>query len=133
VPGLRPRPRRDAGAGPRVPGGHGLDLSAASAGADPRPGDEFLASEAEARAWIAGQPAKSVLSVFDATGAVYNLEVVNVLKDFAKHNEPFMKASTVVGVEGLLNLALTAVSRFTGRTFKTFKDRQSAMDWLVGQ
>lgn len=98
-----------------------------------RPGDEFLASVAEAEAWIASHPPKSVLSIFDATGAVYNMEVVNVLKHFTKHNEPFMKASTVVGIEGLLNLGLAAVSKFSGRTFKTFKDRQSAMDWLVEQ
>jgi hypothetical protein len=39
----------------------------------------------------------------------------------------------VVGIEGLLNIALTAVSKFSGRTFKTFKDRPSAMDWLVEQ
>ena len=98
-----------------------------------RPGDEFRASIAEARAWIAGQPKKSILSIFDASGAVYNLEVVNVLKGFTQHNEPFMKASAVVGVEGLLSIALTAVSKFSGRTFKTFKDRPSAMDWLVEQ
>lgn len=98
-----------------------------------RPGDEFFSGILEAKAWFASQPAKSALSVFDATGAVYNMEVVNVLKAFTKHNEPFVKASTVVGVEGLLNLALTAVSKFSGRTFKTFKDRPSAMDWLVEQ
>jgi hypothetical protein len=98
-----------------------------------RPGDEFLASIAEAEAWIASQPAKSILSVFDATGAIYNLEVVAVLKDFTKHNEPFMRASAVVGIEGLLNIALTAISKFSGRTFKTFKDRPSALDWLVEQ
>lgn len=98
-----------------------------------RPGDEFLASIAEAKAWFKSQPAKSALSVFDATGAVYNLEVIGVLKDFTKHNEPFIKASSVVGIEGLLNIGLTAVAKFSGRTFKTFKDRPSAMDWLVEQ
>ena len=98
-----------------------------------RPGDEFLAGIVEAKAWMASQPAKSALSLFDATGAVYNIEVVHVLKDFTKHNEPFIKASTVVGIEGLLNIALTAVSQFSGRTFKTFQDRPSAMDWLVEQ
>jgi hypothetical protein len=98
-----------------------------------RPGEEFERSIAEAKAYIAGQPAKSVRSVFDATGAVYNATALGVLKDFTKHNEPHMRASAVVGVEGLLNVALVAVSKFTGRTFKTFPDRRSAMDWLVEQ
>jgi hypothetical protein len=98
-----------------------------------RPGEQFLAGIAAAKAWIASQPAKSVLSVFDASHAVYNIGVVNVLKDFAQHNEPYMRASTVVGVEGLLHIALTAVSKFSGRTFKVCDDRQSALDWLVEQ
>jgi hypothetical protein len=98
-----------------------------------RPGDQFLAGIAEAKAWIASRPPKSVLSIFDVSHAVYNVDVVNVLKDFTKHNGPYMRASTVVGVEGLLNVALTAVAKFSGRTFKTFDDRQSAMDWLVEQ
>ena len=98
-----------------------------------RPGDEFISGILEAKEWFASQPAKSALSIFDATGAAYNMQFINVLKAFTKHNEPFIKASTVIGVEGILNLALTAVAKFSGRTFKTFKDRPSAMDWLAGQ
>ena len=98
-----------------------------------RPGDEFISGILEAKAWFASQPAKSALSIFDATGAVYNMQVVNVLKAFTKHNEPFIKASTVIGVEGLVSVALAAVAKFSGRTFKTFKDRPSAMDWLAEQ
>jgi hypothetical protein len=98
-----------------------------------KPGDEFRTGIEEARTYIASRPPKSVLSIFDGTGAIYNAEVVSVLKEFTKHNEPYMKASTVVGIEGILSIALMAVSRFSGRVFKTFKDRQSAMDWLVEQ
>jgi hypothetical protein len=98
-----------------------------------RPGEQFRAVVAEAKVCLARQPAKSVRSIFDATGAASNIEVIHALQDFAKHNEPFIRASAVVGVEGLLHLALTAVSKFSGRTFKTFDDRQSAMDWLVEQ
>jgi hypothetical protein len=98
-----------------------------------RAGEEFDRSIAEARAFIASQPAHSVLSLFDASKAVYNAAALAELKDFTKHNEPYMKASAVVGVEGILSVALMAVSKFSGRTFRSFADRQSAMDWLVGQ
>jgi len=97
------------------------------------PGEEFDRTIAEAKGFIAGQPAKSVLSVFDATGAVYNAAVLAALKDFTAHNKPFIRASAVVGVEGILSIALMAVSKFSGRTFKGCRDRQSAMDWLVEQ
>jgi hypothetical protein len=98
-----------------------------------RPGEEFERGIAEAKGYIASQPAKSVRSVFDATGAVYNAAVLGALKDFTVHNEPYMRASAVVGVQGLLSVALVAVSTFSGRTFQTFPDRRSAMDWLVEQ
>jgi len=98
-----------------------------------RAGIEFQESIAEAKRFMAGQPPKSVLSVFDATGTVYNVETLAAMKDFAKHNEPYVKASAVVGVEGIKNIALVAVSRFSGRTFGSFKDRAAAMDWVVEQ
>ena len=98
-----------------------------------RPGEEFRRGIAEAKAFIAGQPPKSVLSVFDATQAFYDTEVLVELKDFTKHNEPYIKASAVVGVTGVASIAVMAVSRFSGRTFKIFDDRVSAMDWLVAQ
>lgn len=96
-------------------------------------GEEFTGAVDEAKRYIAAQPPKSVLSVFDATHAHYNADVLAALKDFAKHNEPYIRASTVVGVEGILSIALMAVSRFSGRTLKPCRDRLTAMDWLVEQ
>lgn len=98
-----------------------------------RAGEEFDRGIAEAKAYIASQPAKSVLALFDASKAIYNTATLTALKEFTKHNEPYIKASAVVGVEGILNIALLAVSTFSGRTFKSFADRQSAMDWLAEQ
>jgi len=98
-----------------------------------RPGDEFRAGIEEARRLIAARPAKAVRTLFDATGATYNAEMVGVLKEFTKHNEPYVRASAVLGIEGVLSIALVAISRFSGRVFKTFKDRQAALDWLVEQ
>ena len=98
-----------------------------------RAGEEFDRALAEAKTYIASQPPKSVLSVFDATKALYNTAVLGALKDFTRHNEPYMKASAVVGVEGILSVALLAVSAFSGRQFKGFPDRQAAMDWLSEQ
>lgn len=98
-----------------------------------RGGEEFQTAVAEARHYIASRPPRSVLSLFDATQTLYNTETLTAMKEFTKHNEPYMKASAVVGIEGILNVALMAVSRFSGRTFQTFKDRTAAMDWLVEQ
>ena len=97
------------------------------------PGPEFDALIAEARKYLDSQPPKSVLSLFDGTGGHYNVEVLAALKAYAKANEAYMKASAVMGGEGILGIALMAVARFTGRSFTPFKDRLSAMDWLAEQ
>jgi hypothetical protein len=94
-------------------------------------GDEMLAIIKTAQAVIAQQPPKTVLAMFDATGASFNNEVLNAMKKFTKANTPYVKAATVVGINGLLQIALTAVSKFSGRDFISFKTRVEAMDWLV--
>jgi len=47
------------------------------------------------------QVLKSVLVVTDVTEAHYNIEVTQAMKELAKGNAPYIKASAVVGVTGL--------------------------------
>ena len=97
------------------------------------PGEEFLQTMQKAQDIIASNPEKSVLAVFDATQARFNNEMLTGMKNFTKANLPYIKASAVVGIEGLLNVALTSISKFSGREFKSFKTREEAMDWLISQ
>jgi hypothetical protein len=94
-------------------------------------GPDFLKTLEKAQILIAGQHPKSVLAVFDASGATFNSEILNAMKEFTKANTPYIKASSVVGITGLLQVALTTVSKFSGRDFITFKTREDAMNWLV--
>jgi len=98
-----------------------------------KPGEEFYDSIEEAKKIIHSQPEKSVISLFDATDGHFDQEVINALKEFAKSNTPYIKTSALVGVTGLLNIALMTISRFAGRDFKTFKTREKALDWLITQ
>lgn len=98
-----------------------------------KPGDEFYRTLAEAKRMIHAEPEKSVLALFDATGANFDQEVVNAVKDFTVSNEPYIKAAAVVGITGLLKIALLAVKTFSGRDFKVFDTREDAMEWLVTQ
>jgi len=73
------------------------------------PGSEFTTTIKKAQGMIASEPKGSVLAVFDATGCSFNSDM-----------------------NGLLQVALSAVSKFSGRDFTTFKTRDEAMDFLVG-
>ena len=96
-------------------------------------GPEFSDTLKTAEKTIRAQPPDSVLAVFDATGVRFNNDMINAVKAFVKGNSPYIKASAVVGVEGLLNVALIGISKFSGRSFKSCNDRSAAMEWLVQQ
>jgi hypothetical protein len=98
-----------------------------------RPGPEFMETIKTAQALIASQPPRSVLAMLDATGASYNTETLSALKNFVQANTPYIKCATVVGITGLLNVAVTTLSRVAGRSFHTFPTRQAAMDFLITQ
>lgn len=98
-----------------------------------RTGPDFFDALKKAQTLIAQQPPKSVLAVFDVSGTSFNNETLNAVKEFTKTNTPYIKAASVVGITGLLQVALTAVSKFSGRDFVSFPTRAQAMDWLVKQ
>ena len=73
------------------------------------------------------------LALVDVSHSTFNAETIGTLKTYTTENEPYVRAAAVVGIEGLLGVALLAVSKFSGRTFGSFPDRPSAMDWLIAQ
>jgi len=98
-----------------------------------RPGQEFSDTVQTAQKLIAQRPPKSVLALLDATNVTFNSEVLTKMKDFVQANTPYVKCATVVGVTGLLSVALTTLSKAAGRNFHSFATRQEAMDFLATQ
>lgn len=82
---------------------------------------------------IVGKPPRSVRILTDVTGAGYDKEGLDVLKEWAQRNTPFVLASAVVGAEGLRAAALNAVAFLTNRTIQSFPVRAQALDWLAEQ
>lgn len=80
---------------------------------------------------IAMHPPKSVLILTDVTNAAYDTEGSKVLKAWASRNTPYVKASAVVGAEGLRALMLEACRFVTGRPIKACRSREEAMEWLA--
>jgi len=95
------------------------------------PNEHFLDQLAVAKNIIHSQKENSVLALFDATGSRFNNEVLDEMKSFVNSNTPYIKAAAVVGIQGLLKIALQAITRFSGRSFKVCSSREEALDWLV--
>jgi hypothetical protein len=97
------------------------------------PGPEFNETLVKAKAYISSQPEKSVLALFDATGIRFNQEMVDKTKNFVQENTPYMKSVALIGITGLLKIALQGITRAANRHIKVFPDKQSALDWLSQQ
>jgi hypothetical protein len=96
------------------------------------PVPEFFETLKKAQEIIGLQPEKSVLAVVDVSNSTFDMETLNALGKFVKGNTPFIKCSAVVGVKGLAEVGLMAVSRLGGRSFRTFGSREEALEFLEG-
>lgn len=87
----------------------------------------------EAEKLIRVEPPNSVLTLTDVTGARYNLEITQALKEFVNGNKPFVKAGAVVGLDALKKVIYNGVMHFSGRHLLAFDDIEKAKNWLVEQ
>ena len=95
--------------------------------------DEAVAAIRHSMEVVGQHPPKSLLVMTSVRDARYNTAVLQALKELAKHNEPYVKASAVVGMGGLHRIAYQAVILFSRRKIQTFDHEPEALDWLVAQ
>jgi hypothetical protein len=96
--------------------------------------DEIKKVIEDSKPVIAGEHPKSVLCLTDVSDLKTSPEITQMIKDFTKHNEPYIKATAVVGVHGLKQVIFTGVLRFTGRKNMVASDtKEEAMEWLVSR
>jgi hypothetical protein len=94
---------------------------------------EALPYIAEAQGVVAGQPLRSVYCLVDVTGSRFNVDVVEAMKHLAEHDRPYVIASAVVGVAGLMRVIFESVLAFSGRNnLKSLPSREEALRWLAG-
>jgi hypothetical protein len=95
--------------------------------------EEAMAVFDDAAGQIASRPRKSVLALTDGTNAYFNKESSRALTEFVVKNTPHIKASAVVGANGLRHILLNTINAEVGREIQSFATREEAMDWLVSQ
>jgi len=82
---------------------------------------------------ILKEPLKSVRLLTNVTDAHYDREGAEHMKKFSAKVTPHMKASVVVGVEGLKKIVVQTLITLTGRQIVLRPTMQQAMDWLADQ
>jgi hypothetical protein len=80
------------------------------------------------------EPPNSIYCLCDLTNGHVNSESTQMLKNFTKHNQPYMKMTAVIGVEGFQKVIFQGILMFTGRKNLILKNtKQEALDWLADQ
>ncbi|HPH97496.1 MAG TPA: STAS/SEC14 domain-containing protein [Anaerolineaceae bacterium] len=97
---------------------------------DSQPNDTLEALPA-AKPLISKAGPKSALVLTDVTNAVYNKDVAGAMKEFVSSNTPYIRASAIVGADGVRLVLLQTIIMITRREIKTFANREQALEWLI--
>jgi hypothetical protein len=76
---------------------------------------------------------KSALLITDVTDTKFDAGISSIIKEYAQHNTPYVKASALVGVAGMQKVILSAVKRLTGRDYYLANTMDEAIEWLIKQ
>jgi len=85
------------------------------------------------RITVAQHARESLLTFGDFTGATVDHAVATKLKEVLTLDRPFVKKTAWVGTESIPHAFMENFESFSQREIVTFKTREEAMDWLVGE
>ena len=85
------------------------------------------------RATVARQPRGSVLILADFAGAEIDKQVARRAQEVLVLDRPYVKRAAWIGTESLPQVFYEHFKNFSQRELPTFKTREEALDWLVGE
>ena len=94
---------------------------------------EMLLLLEELRITVAQHPRESIVTFSDMTGATVDHAVATKIKEVLTLDRPFVKKTAWVGTEHIPHAFMENFHTFSQRNIATFKTREEAMDWLVGE
>lgn len=103
-----------------------LDLSHANA-------HEMLLLIEEGRVTVAQHTRESLVTLADFTGSTVDHTVATKIKEVLTLDRPFVKKTAWVGSESIPHALMESFHTFSQREIVTFKTREEALDWLVGE
>jgi hypothetical protein len=83
--------------------------------------------------FITAEAKSSVLLLADFTGAQFDRQAIETLKQNTVFVRPHLKRSAWVGTETLPKVYYENLKAFSKRDLPTFKTREEAMEWLVAE
>ncbi len=87
----------------------------------------------QVRITVAQHARESLLTFADFTEATVDHAVATKLKEVLTLDRPFVKKTAWIGTESIPHAFMENFETFSQREIVTFKTREEAMDWLVGE
>ncbi|MGD1213962.1 MAG: hypothetical protein ABR861_03140 [Terriglobales bacterium] len=85
------------------------------------------------RVTVAQHSRESLVTLADYTGSTVDHAVATRIKEVLTLDRPFVKKTAWVGTESIPHAFMENFHNFSQREIATFKTREEAMDWLVGE
>jgi hypothetical protein len=87
----------------------------------------------DAKEFIYKQPLSTVFALSNIDGMHFNNQIKDLFAEFVKENKPYIKASALIGMNGLKQIVFNGLMRITGRDIKSFSTIDEAKNWLISQ
>jgi hypothetical protein len=84
----------------------------------------------KANALVATKPEKSVYIITDVTNLKFNNDMSGLFKDYAVANTKYVKASVLVGLDGLQMIVFSAIKALTKRDYHLSATINEAKDYI---
>jgi SpoIIAA-like len=81
--------------------------------------------------FLSAHPKGSVLLLADFTGAQFDRDAVERMKQVAVLDRPYLKRSAWFGTDSLPHVFHEHLKNFSQRDLPIFKTKEEALDWLV--
>jgi hypothetical protein len=94
---------------------------------------EIVQNYTECQRIVTAEPPHSVLTLSDFTDAEVDRVALTRMKEVAVLDRPHVKRAALVGVDDLPEAYYRSLMTFSVREFPTFKTREEALEWLVGE
>jgi hypothetical protein len=94
---------------------------------------EIIALENKGAEYIRSCPKNSVLTLTNMDGMFFNNEIKDYFQEVVRGNGPYVKAGAVIGLNGLISIMYNAFLKFTGRSIRSFRSKEEALDYLIAQ
>lgn len=80
---------------------------------------------------VRSRPKDSVLTLTIIRRGKFTPKIVSELQKLAHGNKPYVHRAAVVGVTGVYEIAMNAVSLFSKREFKLYEYKETAINYLL--